>query len=101
MFSLSRVYEFSLVALVFIGWSSVTATSLINTVLQIIVPDNFRGRIMSVFMFTFAGVMPFGNLFAGSLTQVIGASLTVLISALICSIFFAIINLAYPKIRQL
>ncbi len=101
LFSLSKSYLFSLVNLVFIGWSSVTAVSLINTLLQIIVPDNFRGRVMSVFMFTFAGIMPFGNLLAGSLTQAIGASLTVFISGLICAVFFAGINLIYPKIREL
>ncbi|MFH1640990.1 MAG: MFS transporter, partial [Candidatus Omnitrophota bacterium] len=57
-FSLSRSYHFSLINLIVIGWSSVTAISLINMLLQQIVPDEFRGRLMSTFMFTFAGLMP-------------------------------------------
>jgi len=100
-FALSKDYILSLVFLVIIGWSSVSAISLINTLLQILVPDNFRGRVMSGFLLTFAGVMPFGNLIAGSLTQYWGAPLTVLASAIVCSIFFTIINFIYPDIRDL
>jgi MFS family permease len=101
LLSLSKSYFFSLVILVFVGWSSILSMSLINTLLQIIAPDNFRGRVMSAFMFTFAGVMPFGSLLSGILTQALGVSEAILISALACSIFFIAINLVYPKIRQL
>lgn len=101
LFSLSKVYLFSLVTLILIGWGSVTAIAIINTLLQTIVSDEFRGRVMSVFMFTFAGIMPFGNLLAGTLSQALGVSLTVLISGVICSAFFTIINVLYPDIRNI
>lgn len=101
LFSLSKSYLFSLLALIVTGWSSIMSTSLINTLLQVIVPDNFRGRIMSAFLFTFAGVMPFGNLIAGSLTQAIGAAWTIFISAITCSVSFVWINFKYPQIRRL
>jgi MFS family permease len=68
IFALSKIYLLSLAALALTGWSSVTAMSLVNTSLQELVPDNFRGRVMSAFMFTFAGIMPFGNLLAGTLS---------------------------------
>ncbi len=100
-FALSRSYLLSLALLVVVGWSSVMAVSLINTLLQQIVPDRFRGRLMSVFMFTFAGVMPFGNLIAGGLTQAWGAPLTVCAGALLCGLFFTAMNLRYPDIRKL
>lgn len=99
LFSFSRVYLFSVFTLIMLGWASVTAVSLINTLLQVIVPDEFRGRLMSAFMFTFAGVMPFGNLIAGGLAQGLGVSWTIMISGLICTLFFAAINLFYPKLR--
>jgi len=101
LLSFSKDYFLSLVILLLVGWSSIMSTSLINTLLQIIAPDNFRGRVMSAFMFTFAGVMPFGSLLSGILTQALGVSAAILISALACSIFFTAINLIYPKIRQL
>jgi MFS family permease len=101
LFSLSRAYLFSLITLVFIGGSSVAATALINTLLQTNVAHEFRGRVMSAFMFTFAGIMPFGNLIAGSLSQVLGVSLTVMISGIICTVFFVAINIFCPDIGKI
>lgn len=100
-FSLSKLYLFSVIILILMGWASVTAISLINTLIQLLSPDEFRGRLMSAFMFTFAGIMPIGNLIAGSLTHLWGASLTVLISGIICTAFFITINLIYPDIRNI
>jgi len=100
-FSLSKSYLFSLVILAVMGWASVTAVSLINTLIQLLSPDEFRGRLMSAFMFTFAGIMPIGNLIAGSLTHILGVSLTVLMSGLVCAAFFVVINITYPDIRRL
>ncbi|MBU4346603.1 MAG: MFS transporter [Candidatus Omnitrophica bacterium] len=101
LFSLSRAYLFSLITLGVVGWASVTAISLINTILQTLVPDEFRGRVMSVFMFTFAGLMPFGNLIAGGLAELFGVSWAVFTGGIICSIFFLSINTLYPGIRDL
>lgn len=101
LFSLSRIYALSLFSLMLVGASSVTAISLINTLLQHMVSDAMRGRVMSVFMFTFAGIMPFGNLFAGSIAHIIGVSQTVMLNGIICTLFFTIINIAYPQVRKL
>ena len=101
LFSLSRIYLFSLVTLVLLGWSSVSAIALMNTLLQQLAPDEVRGRVMSAFMFTFAGIMPFGNLISGALSQVWGVSLTVFMGGIICSIFFIIINIKYADIRNI
>jgi len=101
LFSLSRVYFFSLFVLTLIGGFSVMAMALVNTLLQTNVDDRFRGRVMSMYMFTFAGFMPFGNLIAGSLSQVWDVSLTIMISGIICTAFFIIINMLYPQIRNI
>jgi len=101
LFSLSRSYLFSLFTLVLIGWSSVTAISLVNTMLQTLVPDNFRGRVMSAFMFTFAGLMPFGNLIAGSIAQAWGVSLAVAMGGAICALFFAGTAIFYTPLRKI
>jgi len=98
LFSLSRVYVFSLVALVVIGWSSVTATGIINTLLQTNVPDAFRGRVMSGFMFAFAGIMPFGSLIGGALAQLFGVAFAVMASGIICTVSFICIFKRYPQI---
>jgi MFS family permease len=100
-FALSKIYVLSLAALVCVGWASVTAISLINTLLQTLSPDEFRGRLMSAFMFTFAGIMPFGSLLAGSLSQALGVSVTVMIGGCVCGIFFLLVNILYPDIRSI
>lgn len=100
-FALSKSYIFSLLILAVMGWASVTAVSLINTLIQLLSPDEFRGRSMSAFMFTFAGIMPIGNLIAGSLTHVLGVSFTVLLSGFICTAFFILINIFYSDVRGL
>lgn len=101
LFALSRNYVISLIILVFVGAASVMAMSLVNTLLQELAPDEFRGRLMSAFMFTFAGIMPFGNLIAGGLAHSWGVSLTVMISGIICITFFIAINYFCPQIRLL
>lgn len=101
VFAFSKIFALSLAALVMIGWASVTAVSLINTLLQHHVPDEFRGRLMSIFMCTFAGFMPFGNLIAGSLSAAWGVSVTVFFSGAVCAVFFIVINAAWPDIREL
>ena len=101
MLSLSREYFLSIISLICVGYSSVTAIALINTLIQIKVPDAFRGRVMSLFMITFAGIMPFGNLISGSLAQAFGVSVGLFLCGLVSLILFTLINFLFPDIRRL
>ncbi|MCX5710546.1 MAG: MFS transporter [Candidatus Omnitrophica bacterium] len=101
IFSLSKIYLLSLLALAFIGATGVTSIALVNTIIQTKVGDEFRGRVMSVFMLTFAGFLPFGNLIAGSMAQRLGVSICVLVSGIICFVFFGAVNIMYPRIRDI
>lgn len=100
-FSLSRSYILSALSLVLVGCFSVNAIALINTLLQTNVPDDFRGRIMSFFMVTFAGITPFGNLIAGWLAQSLGVSAALLLSGSTCLLLFVIINALWPRLKTL
>lgn len=99
-FSLSKIYVLSLAILFVLGWTTVMALSLVNNSLQLLVPDEFRGRVMSAFMFTFAGIMPFGNLLAGVMSQTWGVSLAVTLSGIICLTFFLAVSVRFPQIRR-
>jgi MFS family permease len=101
IFSLSKVYLLSIIALILIGFSSVTAVALINTLLQTKVEDRFRGRVMSVFMITFAGMMPFGNLIAGGLAHAMGVSFAVMVGGIVCTLFFTVVSIVYPAIAKI
>ena len=101
IFSLSKVYLLSIFALILIGFSSVTAVALVNTLLQTKVEDRFRGRVMSVFMVTFAGMMPFGNLIAGGLAHTMGVSFAVMAGGIVCTLFFTAVSVVYPAIAKI
>ncbi len=100
-FSLTKVYFLAILALIFVGCSSVIPIALVNTLLQINVPDEFRGRVMSLFMITFAGVMPFGNLISGTLAQSWGVSNALLFCGLACLALFSLINFLFPGVKEL
>ncbi|PIQ87645.1 MAG: MFS transporter [Candidatus Omnitrophica bacterium CG11_big_fil_rev_8_21_14_0_20_43_6] len=100
-FSLSKNYFLSIFALIFVGSFSVVPIALVNTLLQTNVPDAFRGRVMSLFMITFAGMMPFGNLFSGSLAQSWGVSAALFSCGLICLVLFGLIKFLFPGLEKL
>ena len=101
LFSLSKSYLLSIFTLIFIGCTSVIPVALINTLLQINVPDKFRGRVMSIFMITFAGIMPFGNLISGSLAQAMGVSMALFFCGSSCLVLFTLINFFFSELRKL
>ena len=55
-----------------------------NTLLQTLIPDRLRGRVMSLFLMMFMGTPPLGSLLAGSLTPHIGALVTVSLTGVGC-----------------
>lgn len=101
VFSLSKSYLLSIFILVSIGCTSVIPVALINTLIQINVPDKFRGRVMSIFMITFAGMVPFGNLIAGGLAQGLGVSAALFFCGLICLTLFTLINFTFVELKKL
>ena len=77
LFSQSHVLALSLLALFFSGFMMMLYMASSNTVLQTIVEDHLRGRVMSFYAMAFLGMAPFGSLLAGSVAARIGAPATV------------------------
>lgn len=100
-FASSRSYGGSMAILVCMGSSSVSALAILNSMLQVKVPDALRGRVMSVFMLVLAGLMPFGNLISGSVSQILGAPAAVFLGGLLCTVFFIAVGLFFPEIRKI
>jgi MFS family permease len=70
-----------------------------NTLIQAMVPDHLRGRVMAVYSMMFMGMAPFGALFAGALADRMGAPVTIAIGAVACVGGAALFWLRLPKIR--
>ena len=84
MFSFSRSFALSLVLLVMVGLGMMLQMASSNTMLQTIVDDKQRGRVMSFYTMAFMGTAPFGSLLAGSVAKVIGIPNTILIGGISC-----------------
>jgi MFS family permease len=83
-FSFSRSYWLSLVLMSITGFGMMQFAAASNTVIQTIVEDDKRARVMSYYMMAYMGASPFGSLLAGSLSPIIGAPGTVLLSGVGC-----------------
>ncbi|MCX5665857.1 MAG: MFS transporter [Candidatus Omnitrophica bacterium] len=83
-FSFSRVLWLSMLTLLFIGFGMMVQMSANNTIIQAIVHDDKRGRVMSLFMVAFMGMVPFGCLIAGALANRFGAPNAIMASGLFC-----------------
>ena len=83
-FSFSRVLWLSSAILLFIGFGMMVQMSANNIIIQAVVHDDKRGRVMSLFMVAFMGMVPFGCLIAGGLASRFGAPNAIMASGLFC-----------------
>jgi MFS family permease len=85
-----------------VGWSGVTALALTNTLIQSLVPDGLRARVMSVFTMLLMGFGPFGALLAGGVAQAVGdVALVIGCSAVIAWVIVLTGTLRLPHLRNL
>ena len=83
-FSLSRYFLLSMLMMVIAGLGMMLHTASSNTILQTIVEEDKRGRVMSIYAMAIMGTAPFGSLMAGSLAKIIGSPNTILIGGIAC-----------------
>lgn len=100
-FSLSRSFPLSLLILVGAGWAMVTQNATANTLLQTMVPDHLRGRVMSAFVLMFVGMMPLGALQAGFIADLFGAPFALGAGALVALSFSIFIFFRRLHLRAL
>jgi MFS family permease len=83
-FSLSRYFILSIVMMIIAGLGMMLHTASSNTVIQTIVDEDKRGRVMSLYTMAIMGTAPFGSLMAGGLAKVIGSPNTILAGGVAC-----------------
>jgi MFS family permease len=84
LFGFSDVLWLSMVLLLLVGFGMMQGLTSSNTIIQTIVPEDKRGRVMSYYTVAFVGMAPFGSLIAGWLAHAIGAQRTVEFSGVFC-----------------
>jgi MFS family permease len=99
-FALSHTMALSMLFLCMAGFGSMAVISSSNTILQTIVDDDKRGRVMSFFTMSFMGTTPFGNLVAGLVADRIGPQNTLIIGAAACLIGGLVFARQLPAMRE-
>jgi MFS family permease len=100
-FSLSRLPWLSLMMMLVTGFGMIVEMAASNTVLQTIVEDDKRGRIMSFYTMAFMGMAPFGSLMAGFLASRIGAPDTLLLGGIACILGAAVFATRLRALRKI
>jgi MFS family permease len=99
-FSLSHMFIVSLCMMFITGFGMLVQVASSNTILQSIVEEDKRGRVMSIYATAFIGMAPLGNLFTGTCASLIGAPNTLIISGTACIIGSLLFALKLPQIRK-
>ena len=97
-FSHSLWFAMTIIALM--GWGAVTQLATMNTLIQLQVPDNLRGRVFSIYLWALQGITPFGSLMIGWMTQEFSLSTTALICGSFSLVVVGGIQLFRPIVRQ-
>ena len=99
IFSASHNFLFSAAILVPVGFALMLQMGSTNTLIQSMIPDELRGRVMGVYSMVMMGLAPFGGLLAGLVADSLGAPLTVTIGGVVCLLAAAIFWTQLPGIR--
>jgi len=100
-FSLSRTLVVSLLLMVVTGVGFMVQLAASNTVIQTIVREDMRGRVMAFYTMAFMGTAPFGSLMAGGLAARLGAPRTILLGGCACIVGGALFARQLPRLRAL
>jgi MFS family permease len=100
LFGLSHILWLSLILMIFVGFGLMQAAAVSNTIIQSLVPEDKRARVMGYYTMAFFGAAPFGSLLAGALAHRIGAPHTVIITGAFCVAGSLWFTFELPKIRS-
>jgi MFS family permease len=100
-FALSKSLPASLIFLFGLGFAIVISVAITNTLLQKLVTDQMRGRVMSMFILSFMGTMPIGNIVAGAASQRFGTEHTLATGGIVVMIVATFVTIFSKRLRQL
>ena len=97
----SRTTALSLLALALAGFALISQLAVTNTLIQLAVPDDLRGRVLSTYTWALGGFWPLGALLIGALGSWLGAGNAVLLSAGGCLVLTVVGTVVFPGVREL
>ncbi|HUT84063.1 MAG TPA: MFS transporter, partial [Thermodesulfobacteriota bacterium] len=100
-FSFSHVTWLSIILLVGVGGGMIAQNVTANTLVQTMVPNELRGRMMSMYSLVFMGLMPVGNLIAGAIAQKMGAPFAVGLGGAIALSAALFVRWRFAEVRKI
>jgi len=100
-FSQSRSFWLSTILLLAAGFGTIVQITSSNTIIQTLVEEDKRGRVMAIFAMAFMGMVPFGCLLEGKLASLLGASNTLLINSACCILAAILFARKLPSLREI
>ena len=100
-FALAQNFTLCVIFIFFAGFSMMIQIASSNTIIQTVVEEDKRGRVMSLYAMSLMGVMPFGSLLAGSVAEKIGVQNTLLAGAAICVAGAAVFAGRLPRLGHI
>jgi len=101
VFSFSRNFFLSIILLFIAGFAMMTHMASSNTIIQTLVDDDKRGRVMSFYTMAFMGTMPIGSLYSGFMASEIGAPNTIIVGGIFCIAGALFILSKLPHLREI
>jgi MFS family permease len=99
LFSISRSFWVSAIFLIPVGFCFMVSLASTNTLIQVMVPDELRGRVLAVHVMMFMGMAPFGSFLAGAVAERLGAPVTVAMGAVCCLGGALLFMVRLPKLQ--
>jgi MFS family permease len=99
LFSFVRVIPLAAIVLLFLGLTMLINGALANGILQTVVPDELRGRVMATYVFVYVGFTPIGSVIAGGVARALGVEWAIFSGGVIMLAYFAWAFWRYPEIR--
>ena len=99
-FGLSHWFWLSMITVLIGGMGMMQGMAASNTIIQTLVSEDMRGRVMSYYTMAFMGMSPFGSLLAGSMASAFGAPITVVVSGSVVLLGAAWFFTRLPAIRE-
>ncbi|MBL8106211.1 MAG: MFS transporter [Anaerolineales bacterium] len=93
-------FWFAVALVALMGWGGVTQFATMNTLLQTQVANDLRGRVYSVYLWSFQGIAPFGSLLIGWMTQNLSLPVTAMVCGVVCLFGLGGIQLFFPAARR-
>lgn len=100
-FSFSKMLLVSLLLMLFTGFGMIVTMASCNTLLQTLVDDDKRGRVMSMYSTAFMGMAPIGSMLASTVAESIGVTYTLAACGFLCAVSVVPFALSLPRLRQM